>query len=244
MEDPEIKQVGERAFLLEFEQEISERVLQKVLFYKDLLQNFLLKGDVEITNTYNSLLVSYAIAIDNAYDRHLELKKLISIACQKHNYSSRVYHLPVCYDEHFAIDLAKISTAKGVTKEEIISLHTAAEYTLYFIGFLPGFLYLGGLPKELFFSRRNEPRLEVQKGAVGIGEKQTGIYPQKSPGGWNIIGNSPVPLFDPYSNPPSPFSAGDKIRFYPITRGEHSEISEKVALGEFSFKIEEDESRS
>lgn len=238
---PKIKQMGERAFLLEFEQEINEGILQKVLFFKKIIQNKYIKEKVEVTNTYNSLLVIYHSTIEDSYRCYSELEELISEANIQPNFNSGVFKIPVCYDDQFGPDLAVISKAKALSKEEIIELHTAAEYLVYFIGFLPGFLYLGGLPEELHFPRRKEPRNRVLKGAVGIGEKQTGIYPQESPGGWNIIGNSPVPLFDPYSDPPCPFSAGDRIRFYSISIQEHREISEKVKSGEFHLNRMRDE---
>jgi inhibitor of KinA len=238
---PKIRQMGERAFLVEFEQEINEGLLQKVLFYKKIIQKNFIKEKLEVVNTYSSLLINCELAIEDPYGAFLKIKEVISTANIQEKFQSRIFHIPVCYDESFGLDLAEISLAKNLPKKEIIRLHSSANYLVYFIGFLPGFLYLGGLPHELHFPRRKEPRLEVQKGAVGIGEKQTGIYPQKSPGGWNIIGNSPVPLFDLRSDPPSPFLPGDRIRFYPISVEEHEEISKQVSSGEFKFKMTEDE---
>lgn len=237
---PKIRQMGERAFLVEFEQEISEELLKKVFFYKEIIQKNYIKEKVEVINTYCSLLVVWHLAIDNPYDTFLELEEVISTANIQEESQSRIFRIPVCYDESFGLDLTELSSAKNLSKEEVIRLHSSANYLVYFIGFLPGFLYLGGLPPKLYFPRRKEPRLEVQKGAVGIGEKQTGIYPQKSPGGWNIIGNSPVPLFDVHSDPPSPFLPGDRIRFYPISLEEHEEISMQVSSGDFKFKMTEE----
>jgi KipI family sensor histidine kinase inhibitor len=101
---------------------------------------------------------------------------------------------------------------------------------------LPGFLYLGGLDKKLQISRKIQPRMLVQKGAVGIGENQTGIYPKSSPGGWQIIGNSPVPLFDKNRLPPCEISAGDKVKFYQVSKSEFEKISEEITQGKFQFK--------
>lgn len=231
--------MGERAILLQFEPEISEKVLKKVLVYQKTLQKKLLKEGVEVINTYNSLLVCYPYDIENTYDGFLQLKVELERAKIQDNFKSHLFHIPVCYDKKFGVDLQEISQAKELQKREIIHLHSTALYTVYFTGFLPGFLYLGGLPEKLCFSRREHPRIEVPKGAVGIGEKQTGIYPQKSPGGWNIIGNSPVPLFDPFSDPPCEIRAGDKIRFYEVSLEEHQEILERVEKGEFKFRKEE-----
>ena len=237
---PKIKRLGERAFLLEFEPEISALVLEKVLRLKKFTQDNLIKANVEITNTYNSLLISYGSTIEDAYGKVLSLKEDFETANIQLNFKSRLFLIPVCYDEEFALDLEEISTAKKLSKEEVIRLHTSEDYLVYFIGFLPGFLYLGGLPKELHFSRKNQPRLRVEKGAVGIGEKQTGIYPHESPGGWNIIGNSPVPLFDPNANPPCEIRPGDRIRFYAIDLEEHENLSRQVKEGNFRYKIREE----
>ena len=224
--------------MIQFEPEISENVLQKVLSAQKILQKYLLKQDVEIITTYNSLLITYNVAINDVYSVFSDLKAHLRQAKIHHSLESTLFHLPVCYDEKFALDLELLSAAKNLSKREIISLHSSAFYTVYFTGFLPGFLYLGGLPEELFFSRRSQPRLEVQRGAVGIGEKQTGIYPQNSPGGWNIIGNSPVPLFDPRSIPPCEIKAGDKIKFYEIDVEEHQKILEEVNRGDHRLRKE------
>lgn len=237
---PRIQRLGEQAILLEFEPQISPDVLQKVLACKKYFEKELVKEEVEITNTYNSLLVTYKSTIEDAYDKVLGLVKSLEEANIEYKTENRLFHLPVCYDGIFAPDLDEISEAKNLSKKEIIRLHSSAEYLVYFIGFLPGFLYLGGLPESLYFSRKRHPRLEVKKGAVGIGEKQTGIYPQTSPGGWNIIGNCPVPLFNPASNPPCEIKPGDRIKFYPVSLAEYREFEEQVQKDIFQFKIEQD----
>ena len=237
---PKIKRLGKRAFLVEFEPEISAIVLDKVLQFKKFIQEKLFKADVEVINTFNSLLIYYESTIEDVYREILSLKEDFEKANIQLNFKSRLFHVPVCYDLKFALDLEEISAAKKLSKEEIIRLHTAEEYLVYFTGFLPGFLYLGGLPQALHFSRKKQPRLRVEKGAVGIGEKQTGIYPQESPGGWNIIGNSPVPLFDAAHDPPCEIGAGDRIRFYAIDLEEHENLSRQVKEGNFRYKIREE----
>lgn len=236
---PLIKPMGERAILIEFEPEINGDTLKKVLAIRKFLQEKTLKEEVELTNTYHSLLITYHSSIEDVYSEVLSLEEEISKANIHFKFESSLFHIPVCYDDKFALDLSELSEVKNLQKEEIIQLHSETEYMVYFTGFLPGFLYLGGLPEKLHFPRKKQPRLEVPKGAVGIGEKQTGIYPQKSPGGWNIIGNSPVPLFDPEANPPCEISAGDFIRFYPVSLEEHREILKEVENGEFRYRKEE-----
>lgn len=233
---PKIKQMGEGAILLEFEPEITPETLAKVLKLKKFFQEKTAKQKVEVINTYNSLLIFYKSSIENAYNEVYGFLGEFSGANIDEIIESKLFHIPVCYDDVFALDLDEISRVKKLPKEKIIRLHSSVDYLVYFTGFLPGFLYLGGLPKVLHFSRRAHPRPQVQKGAVGIGEKQTGIYPQSSPGGWNIIGNSPVKLFDPAADKPCQISAGDRLRFYEVDLGEHKRISELVEKDKFRIK--------
>ena len=230
--------MGERALLLDFEPEISEVLLEKLLFLKDYIEQNLVKQEVEVINTYHSLLVYYQNGIEDIYSEISSIKRLLREAKVRNKKLNEIFHIPVCYDLTLGLDLEYLSLEKKLSIEEIISLHTAPVYTVFFSGFLPGFLYLGGLDEKLFFQRKEKPRMKVEKGAVGIGEKQTGIYPQTSPGGWQIIGNSPVPLFDPTSNPPCEISAGSKIKFYAVHPGEFQKISEEVRTGEFKWKKE------
>jgi inhibitor of KinA len=141
----------------------------------------------------------------------------------------RQIHIPVCYKEAFGEDLSKVLDYTGLTIEEVISLHTSPNYTVFAIGFLPGFPYLGGLPPELAVPRRSKPRLQVPKGAVGIGGTQTGIYPIESPGGWNLIGRTPLDLYDPNRAQPFLIQAGDRLTFEPISSEQFYEIKERIS---------------
>jgi KipI family sensor histidine kinase inhibitor len=228
--------MGERAILIEFEPEISENTLGKVLFYKNKIEDHYFKVKVEVINAYNSLLIYYVDTIENVYDEVSTLKGLFQGTKITKKTIVQLYNIPVCYDAEFGLDLKLISREKNLSLEQIIRLHTQPIYTVYFIGFLPGFLYLGGLDKKLQISRKIQPRMEIQKGAVGIGENQTGIYPKISPGGWQIIGNSPVPLFDKNKLPPCEISAGDKVEFYQVSKSEFLKISEEIEEGKFQFK--------
>lgn len=240
MEDlVDIVPMGEKAILLNFQPRINEELLEKILSLKSFLLDKLLKEEVEIINTYSSLLIKYPSPIKDIYGQISSLKKLVKVANIPLKTGKKIFHVPVCYDEQFALDMELLSNYNGLSREEIISLHTAPLYTVYFTGFLPGFLYLGGLNKTLQISRKEQPRLKVKKGAVGIGENQTGIYPKASPGGWQIIGNSPVQFFNKNAVPPCPISAGDKIKFHPISNKEYEEIFRSVEENTFTIKWED-----
>ncbi len=230
------KSYGERSILIEWPSEIDKYILHDVLIMKSCIQKNISESILEVKNAYNSILISYVLAIDNVNSEILVLKSLYLKKKYQNHDSKKLWKIPVCYDAEFAIDLEEIASRKGYSKEDIIRLHFEGDYTVCFIGFLPGFLYLEGLNNALHFPRRATPRIAVEKGAVGIGNSQTGIYPNLSPGGWNIIGNSPVQFFDASNAIPCFANAGDKIQFIPIASYEYQEISFLVANG--TYKIE------
>lgn len=235
---PKIRPMGERAILIEFAPETDEDLLDRLLSVKELILEKTVKPKIEIITSFSSLLVVYHDNIEDVYSEISALEKLIGEVNIKKRIQKQLFHIPVCYEEEFALDLDYLAEVKKMNESQIIALHSAPVYTVYFIGFLPGFLYLGGLDEKLTIPRRNEPRLRVKKGAVGIGQNQTGIYPQESPGGWQIIGNSPVPLFDKSSNSPCEISAGDKIKFYSVNMDEYDRIQREVEQKTFNFRKE------
>ncbi|HEX8489647.1 MAG TPA: 5-oxoprolinase subunit PxpB, partial [Chthoniobacterales bacterium] len=138
----------------------------------------------------------------------------------------REIEVPVCYDFEFAADLADVAVQAGLTQEEVVRRHSTASYRVSCVGFTPGFPYLSGLPSALSTPRRARPRTEIPAGSVAIGGTQTGIYPSKSPGGWNIIGRTPLRLFDVRRESPALFQAGDQVRFRRISRVEFDSYRE------------------
>src|SRR5215471_14890735 len=134
--------------------------------------------------------------------------------------NSPVIEIPVCYDREFAPDLDDVAQHAEISAQEVVDLHSTSEYRVACIGFVPGFTFLAGLPGNLGTPRRDVPRKEIPPGSVGIGGMQTGIYPLRSPGGWNLIGRTPLKLFDPSKNPPTLLHPGDRVRFRAITREE------------------------
>ncbi len=229
--------MGERAILVSWPQEIEENLLYFILEVKKSIQKNTPKPILEINNTYSSLIIKYTYTINNFYDQKKRIIDLISTVEVPPKLGVNLYTLPVCYADELGVDLEAVARQKNLSKEAIIDLHTAPVYTIYFIGFLPGFLYLGGLDNRLKISRKKEPRLRVEKGAVGLAENQTGIYPKTSPGGWQIIGNCPVSFFDPFKNPPSVFRPGDKLQFKAVSLEAYKQIQQQVDAGEFHLTL-------
>jgi inhibitor of KinA len=134
----------------------------------------------------------------------------------------------VCYAERFALDLEELVQQKHLSKQEIIQLHTSITYRVYMIGFLPGFAYMGEVDEKIAMPRRQQPRTAVPEGSVGIAGAQTGIYPFTSPGGWNIIGRTPLKLFDKDKEEPTFFKPGDEVTFYSITEDEFAHYQSRT----------------
>lgn len=222
------KPFGERTILIEWPQVIDEAVLKDILNLKHKLRKIDIKSLVEVKSAYNSLLIIY----NELYKGFSEEIGFIDKIYGSDNISEKtdafLWKIPVCYDACFGVDLEMISKEKNMPKEELIQRHFSIVYTVYFIGFLPGFLYLGGLDETLHFPRKSTPRLQVEKGAVAIGGNQTGVYPSESPGGWNIIGNSPIDFFNPKNEIPCFAKAGDRIQFYSISLKEYHDIKTLV----------------
>ena len=141
--------------------------------------------------------------------------------------ANRLIEIPVCYDPDFALDLDEVAGRSGLSPKEVVDLHTGASYRVHCVGFTPGFPYLSGLPARLATPRRATPRKEIPAGSVAIGGNQTGVYPIKSPGGWNVIGRTPLRLFDPATNPPALLRAGDYVRFRSVTRLEFEQTTKQ-----------------
>ena len=135
-------------------------------------------------------------------------------------FPGKLIEIPVCYDAEFALDLARVAEHTNLSREEVVRLHAAGQYVVHCIGFMPGFPYLGGLARELATPRLATPRTFVPAGAVASGGSQTGIYPQRAPGGWNIIGRSALRFFNVEANSPALLMTGDRVRFRSISREE------------------------
>lgn len=232
------KPFGEHSILIEWPQIISKKTLQDVIFFKKRLENYYVKEKVYIKSAYSSILITYNYTINNFYNQISTLKGIYSEGFEVENIVSKLWKIPVCYDVEFGLDLEDISKKSNLHISKIIELHTKPNYLVYFIGFLPGFLYLGGLDKRIHFPRKNTPRLQVKKGSVAIGGSQTGVYPNESPGGWNIIGNTPLNFFNVNNQNPCFAKPGDKIQFVSISKSQYSEIHNQVKSNKYTIESE------
>lgn len=217
-----IRPYGVHAVLIEWPNAVKEDILEDILtFYRYLKTDCLKETGWELIPAYNSLtLVQNNVTVDFK-SFSIKLEKWYKEKSGTKPEQRYLWRLPVCYDLDYGIDLEEVSEKLQLSIPEIIEQHTGNIYRLYGIGFLPGFMYLGGLPKSLEIPRKATPRLKVEKGAVGLAGQQTGIYPQESPGGWNIIGNCSVSIFNASQEKPCLVSVGDQIQFYSISRAEH-----------------------
>lgn len=224
---------NERSILVEWSPVIDENILKSIVSFKKSIQKFHIEEKVELISAYNSILIIYKSTIDEFYDRVFELKALFTPQSHTENVKVNTWEIPVCYDEEFGVDLISFSKEKKLSIPQIIRLHSEQIYTVFFIGFLPGFLYLGGLNSKLFIDRKTTPNLNVKKGSVAIGGEQTGIYPQDSPGGWHIIGKTPIELFNANVNPPCFIKSGDMLKFKPVDKLEYLKIETQIAESSF-----------
>jgi inhibitor of KinA len=232
------KRFNEKAILIAWPPEIKQDILLDVLNFKQKIENDLINSIQEVRSAYQSLLVTYATDIFDLLETINNLKEIYSSANNLNAMQSRLWKIPVCYDTYFGLDLEHMSNSKNISHNDIIKLHVDPTYTIYFIGFLPGFLYLGGLDERLFIPRKETPRMQIKKGSVAIGGNQTGVYPNTSPGGWNIIGNSPVIFFNPKSETPCFAKAGDRIQFFQVSLKEYASIKALVEKGVYNLESE------
>lgn len=206
-----------------------ERTLAEVLGAKHRIESARIPGVIECASAYTTVAVFFdpaavirAGALPDGIFEWLGQRIGEALASRsRHKMDlSRLIEVPACFDDEFALDLEKVAGNAGISSGDVIKLYCAASYRVSCIGFTPGFPYLSGLPKKLATPRQAVPRKEVAAGSVAIGGGQAGIYPLRSPGGWNVIGRTPLRLFDPANNPPALLRAGDRVRFRVMPRDE------------------------
>ena len=227
-----IYSLGETALIIDFGNTIDESINKLVhsLFYQ--IQNDPIPGMIEAVPGYSSLTIYYDILlIRNILNKQTTAFEWISENLMKFIPKENIetgdpqilIKVPVCYEIEYAPDLSFIASQNKISHEEVIYLHTSIDYHIYMLGFLPGFAYMGMVDEKISSSRKQKP-VFVEAGSIGIAGKQTGIYPFRSQGGWQIIGRTPLKLFDKEKINPVLFKAGDKVQFYSITKDEFEDI--------------------
>lgn len=227
----DIKTLGSDMLLLEWPETISKDTFREILAYTQAIGSQLEGEVIECYPAYRSLGVCFDPETTSAGALR---QKITMLHIGDHQIDTRTkWLLPVCYHQDVAVDLEAFAKAKNLTSAEVIQLHTSQVYTVHFFGFLPGFMYLGGLPSALHLPRKAVPSTNISKGAVAIGGGQTGIYPISSPGGWHAIGHCPVPLFDPSKTPPCAIQPGDEIQFEAVDMPILKMLELEIALGTY-----------
>lgn len=156
----------------------------------------------------------------------LDLQQLLATVRPEQLPEPRRVEIPVCYGGDLGPDLQDVADRHALTPDEVVRIHSGGEYLVYMIGFMPGFAYLGGLSERIVTPRRSSPRMAVPAGSVGIGGEQTGVYPLESPGGWNLIGRTPLRIFDASRAEPTLLTTGDRVVFQPISRDEFDSLAQ------------------
>ena len=228
--------INEQTMMIYFENEISESTFKKV---QQTIQYIKSKNLSEITNmihSYRAILIYFDNSGINGTEllENLELDENSNSRKQSH-FKQRIIHIPVLYGGDFGPDLSEVANVNKLSQEEVIQIHTQQPYLIYMLGFMPGFPYLGGLDAKLHTPRRSEPRIKINAGSVGIANNQTGLYPMDSPGGWQIIGRTPIKVFDLNRTPMTLYEAGDYIQFYSINYQEFEKISNDINKGKFDI---------
>jgi inhibitor of KinA len=227
---------GEQAIVVEFGSEIDPAVNARVRRLARALAPAVPDRILEVVPTYRSLTIFFdPLAIGRQALQEEIAKALAGIdRADAAGETSRVITVPVCYGGEFGPDLESVARHNSLTADEVVALHTSAPLLIYMLGFTPGFPYLGGLPRRIAAPRLPVPRVKVPAGSVGIAGTQTGIYPIASPGGWQLIGRTPLRIFDPASAHPFLFATGDSVQFAAIHAEEFHAIRQQVERREYS----------
>jgi inhibitor of KinA len=222
---------GDRALVVEFGEAIDRNLSSAVLRLAASIASAAIPGIVETVPTFRSLMVHYDPLLTTRSELEPIIARLLDCAPEPRR-DARLWHIPFCAEAEFAPDLNEVARLAGVTTVDVVALHSGVRYHVYMLGFLPGFPYLGDLPAELALPRRADPRLRVPAGSIAIATTLSAIYPYESPGGWHLIGMTPVRLFDIARPRPALLAAGDAVEFEPIDAARFATIRRRVERGD------------
>lgn len=227
---------GDSGLILEVGNRISKEVNRKIRALCYCIEEMQLSEVIEIIPTYTTILVSYNPLIISYEELSKKLRDIEKSIDDVQLPPPKVVHIPTLYGDGYSTDLKYVAEHNELTMEEVINIHSSRDYLVYMLGFTPGFPYLGGMSERISTPRLEIPREKIPAGSVGIAGNQTGIYPIDSPGGWQLIGRTPLKLFDPKREPSVLLKAGEYLRFQPICKEEYEVICKEIKENKYEIK--------
>ena len=223
----QILPLGDAAIVVKFGDTIDRELHRKVQALENYFAHHSLRGMIEHVPAYSTVTIYYDPMQRLFHDLDQELRGVIAELAEAPQADPRIVEIPVNYGGDVGPDLEFVARHNSLKPDDVIQIHSTPDYIVYMIGFAPGFPYLGGMSQRIAAPRRDSPRLQIPVGSVGIAGSQTGVYPIETPGGWQLIGRTPIELFRPREFPPTLLRAGDVVRFRPITIEEYSSLRAK-----------------
>lgn len=238
MIEPRLMPSGDTALVIEFGETIDREINARVIALADRIWLARIAGVVELVPTFRSLMVHYDPDVVLYSELAGEITRLLpELTAGEHKH--RLWILPTCFGGEYGPDLDDVAQRTGLRTSEVIAELTAHSYHVYCLGFLPGWPYMGDVPDRLSLPRRENPRTKVPMGAVCIAQKMTGVYPLESPGGWHLLGRTPVRMFDRRRRQPVLLSPGDEVRYAPVSPAEFADLEAKAEAGLLEIMPEE-----
>lgn len=228
---------GDSAIVMEFGNTIEKKINAKIAAVVENLKKKKLDGILDILPTYRSILINYDPVKISYGEMVYILKGLSEADSNKESDEVRLIEIPTLYGKEYGPDIDFVAENANLSIEEVIKIHSGTDYLVYMMGFMPGFTYLGGLDERIATPRLKSPRLKIEPGSVGIAANQTGMYPLESPGGWQLIGRTPLKLYDDTKEPPVFIQAGDYIRYVSIDQKEYDKIKDEVEKDTYKVSI-------
>lgn len=232
MADFRILKAADSALVIEFGSTIDRKISDRVLALAETLEQANLPGVTEVIATFRSLSINYDSLITTGNELEQAVHAFVNQSTRASG-GKRLWQIPVCYEPEFAPDIEEIAKAAKLSAQEVVSLHSGTQYHVYMIGFVPGFPYMGDVPDKLRFPRRSDPRTRVPPGSVAIATSMTAVYPYESPGGWHLIGTTPVRFFDAASARGALLGPGDAVKFNPVAPADFERIKLAVQRDDY-----------
>ena len=228
---------GDQALVVEFGDRVDRKLSEDVLRLNATVRSRALEGVIETIPTFRSLMIHFDPLVITRGRLELSIEGLLGDDSGS-QIDTRFWHIPVCYEGELAPDLVEVAQLTGLTPSDVVAMHSGTIYHVYMLGFLPGFPYLGDLPAELSLPRRADPRVRVPPGSIAIATSLSAIYPYESPGGWHLIGLTPIRLFDVGRPRPALFAPGDTVIFKPIDGASFAAIRRAVEARSYEVESE------